>query len=352
MSLTIEIISGFLGAGKTTLIKKLLDETLDERLTVVIENEFGDVNIDGDLVRQGSLEVREITSGCICCSLRGNFLEALEEMEARFQPDRIIIEPSGVGKLSDVYRAVQEYCEKSRQGTVHLLLTVVDARKFFLYLDNFSDFYQDQLVHAQTILLSRSQLMDHNTLEQIQSTIHKLNPQAQVVTSSWDRFHTEELYMPIGQSEQGVKNELYSTGEETGARGENMTTPSSLQAGKECPDKSGDSAKELSELLKMARGDTSISPRSLETWSIETSRCFTKEELKNILSHLDNNSDLGQIVRSKGIVQETEQDWLLFDYVPDEQNIRQVSASHTGRIVVIGENLKPEQLIRLFEKPQ
>ncbi len=303
MSLCIDIVSGFLGAGKTTLIRKLLQETLDDRPTAIIENEFGEVSIDGELVQKGSVEVREITAGCICCSLQGDFREALQELESLYKPERIIIEPSGVGKLSEVLEAVGHYTQESIKGTVRLLVTVADARNFFLYLDNFSEFYKDQLTHAQTVLLSRSSQVEEEDLVKISAAVRELNEKAQIITDPWNSFHASRLLEPgpgpAGSSRKfgGEKRDEKTVQPPTPSAGKNRQVDS-MDTGLTDDTGSLDPNSDLPALLALNMADTP-SP-SLQSWSTKTSNHYKEEELEEILKKLDSSDTFGQVIRAKG----------------------------------------------------
>lgn len=306
MSLIIDIISGFLGAGKTTLIKKMLNEGVLGEQVAIIENEFGEVGIDGTLLQETGIAVREINAGCICCSLQGDFREAMEELCDRFQPGRIIIEPSGVGKLSDVLKTADSFVQ-TKGGQIGMQVAVVDISNYDLYLQNFGEFYEDQIKCAATIIFSRTQFCDNKTLVQISENVRKINEKAAIITTPWEKLTAQDIL----------------------AVAENRTP-------------------EPTNILPMAEHHHHHSSSQFDVWNLETPRLFTEAKLQQILKRFEHEDKWGTVLRSKGIVPAGEGDWLHFDYVPGEIITRNTSAAPTGKICVIGKNLNMNALNNLF----
>ncbi len=307
MAVKIDIVSGFLGAGKTTLIKKLLKEKLGSEKVVIIENEFGEIGIDGGILRDSGIEIKEINSGCICCSLVGDFSTALKEVLKKYTPDRIIIEPSGVGKLSGVLEACGKI-EKQADAGANMCIAVVDAVKYIIYVNNFGEFFEDQLKNAKTIILSRTQMMGQDKLTKVVSDIQKRNPKANIVTTDWEKLKGEDI---IALAEQGGVI--------------NMENPPENR------------------LHSHTQADNFF-----QSWGVETPTLFTDEGIRGKLKSLSNQSLYGNILRSKGIIQVQKNSWIQFDFVPGEIKIKPCSPDYTGRICVIGEKLNTGELKKLF----
>jgi G3E family GTPase len=297
MDTKIGIISGFLGAGKTTLIQKLLKETLSNKKVVLIENEFGEVGIDGKILKQTGVRIREINSGCICCTLAGDFSNALQEVIHKYNPDQILIEPSGVGKLSDILPPCLEKAE------INFCITVVNALKYKMYAKNFSEFFFDQIQNANTIFLSRTQKAESNQLQNVAKSIRQHNPNAIILTTPWEQISANRM-MEI--AENGIP----------------------LLIDKE-------------ELHKHHHADNIF-----EVWSMETPNLFSLDLLESALQSLPK---YGNILRAKGLVPLRNGNWCQFDYVPDEKNIQKAEPDFTGRICVIGESLDMPGLAALFQ---
>ena len=318
----VNVISGFLGAGKTTLIKKLLDEALKGERIVLIENEFGEIGIDGGFLKDAGVEISEMNSGCICCSLVGDFGEALKKVMEQFHPDRILIEPSGVGKLSDVIRAVQDVAEQVPEMALGCAVTVADASKAKVYLKNFGEFYANQVQYAGAIILSRTQKLEAGTLEASVALLREKNESAPIVTTPWDQLTGAQL---LGAMERG--NTL----------AEDLLAEEEADA---CPvcgghhhhhHHHGHDADEV-----------------FTSWGVETTHTFTPKKLESILTELDGEK-YGAVLRAKGIVPAGDGTWLHFDYVPGEHQIRTGPADYTGRLCVIGSKLDEAGLRTLFE---
>lgn len=325
----IDILSGFLGAGKTTLIKKLLEEKVfqGERV-VLIENEFGEIGIDGTLLKGYGVEVKEMNSGCICCTISGDFNQALAEMMKRYQPDRIIIEPSGVGKLSDVRKGCRQIIE-SKKAEINICLTVIDGLKYNLYRKNFAEFYSDQLKHARSIIISRTQNMTPEALEAVLADIKNYNKLAPVLSSDWQQLSGTDIVAISEHPEQyTLERDL-------------MDEMKSAHKSSKLTFKVVDRKLSGSMLKKHQHADEVFS-----VWSKETSKQFDNRQLKEFLVKLDHLTPM--VLRAKGIVRSKDNQWLQFDYVPGEYAIRETTADFVGRVCVIGEQIKEQELQELL----
>ena len=313
----IDIISGFLGAGKTTLIKKLIEEVFAGEKLVLIENEFGEISIDGGFLKESGIQISEMSSGCICCSLVGDFSKALKEVVAEYHPDRVLIEPSGVGKLSDVIAAVQRTVAEFPEMELNSFVTVADASKVKVYMKNFGEFYNNQVESAGAILLSRTQKVSQEKLDTAISLIRTKNPNAAILTTPWDQLSSEAILNAIeGNS---LADELLE-----------KINAAAAEHGQDGCHHHHHHADEV-----------------FSSWGAETPRTFSQEEIERILTALD-SGEYGQIVRAKGIVGCPDSSWLEFDYVPEEHDIRDGHPDYTGRLCVIGSGLDEDKLSDLF----
>ncbi len=319
----ITIISGFLGAGKTTLIKKLIPTAYKGEKLVLIENEFGEIGIDGGFLKEAGIQITEMNSGCICCSLVGDFGTAMEQVLAQYAPDRIVIEPSGVGKLSDVIRAVQRL-----NAPVELagFVTVADAAKCRVYMKNFGEFYNNQIEHASAILLSRTQNLPEEKLQAAVALLRAHNEKAPIVTTPWDELSGEQLLDAMEQ-----KNSLMAA-----------LTALAEQAAHEHEHEHHHGHEHEHHHEGHHHADEVFT-----SWGMESPRKFTEAEIAFCLNALDSGS-YGSVLRAKGIVPAPDGTWLHFDYVPGEQEIRTGAADYTGRLCVIGAQLNESALRALF----
>lgn len=328
MKTKIDIISGFLGAGKTTLIKKLLEEKLHNEKLVIIENEFGEVGIDGSILKNGGIEVREINSGCICCTLVGNFAKAVEEVILKYKPDRVIIEPSGVGKLSDVIKA----CDTPKLKeilTINMLITVVDALKYQIYKLNFGEFFENQINNAKTIILSRSQKTDSKKLEAIVASIRESNDKVNIITTPWETLDAG-LILSVAEQYASVSLEHQLTDATRNILKQHVHH-------KDC--KCGCSHEHT---------HNHSADEVFDVWAVETPKIFEEKDLNSKLKALENDKFFGTILRAKGILQLDQNKWVQFDYVPGELVIKNTNADYTGRLCIIGKGLKKDELNKLF----
>ena len=312
----IEIVSGFLGAGKTTLIKKLLKEAFAGEKLVLIENEFGEIGVDGGFLKEAGIEITEMNSGCICCSLVGDFGTALKEVLEKYSPDRVIIEPSGVGKLSDVVKAVEAVGEK-----VNSSVTVVAGQKCNMFMKNFGEFFNNQIENAGTIVISRTQKMKEDKLAKCVAQIKEKNDRATIITTPWDEIDGKIIVNAMEHIELDMHDDHHHEHDEHCTCG--------------CHDHEHHHHHHHADEV-------------FSSWGVETPRKYTEEEIQVILKELSDNDDCGIILRAKGIVPCTDGTWLHFDMVTEEFELRHGEADYTGRICVIGSMLDKEELTKLF----
>ena len=342
----IDIVSGFLGAGKTTLIKKLLAEAYKGEKLVLIENEFGEINIDGGFLKESGIQISEMSAGCICCSLVGDFNKALKDVEAQFHPDRILIEPSGVGKLSDVIVAVENSVKDVPEMKLNSFVTVADATKVKVYMKNFGEFYNNQIEAAGTIILSRTQKMTQEKLEAAVSMLREKNADAAIITTPWDELDGKAILSAI--EKVSLADELLEK-----MRAEHEADEHEHHHhhhdGEECddPNCSCHHHDHEHEEHEHEHHHHHHADEVFTSWGKETPKVYTQADIDRILTALD-SGDYGAILRAKGIVNGTDGAWIEFDYVPEEHEIRAGHPDYTGRLCVIGSNLKEEKLAELF----
>lgn len=361
----IDIISGFLGAGKTTLIKKLIAEAFQGEKLVLIENEFGEIGIDGGFLKEAGIQITEMNSGCICCSLVGDFGEALKEVLEKYTPDRVIIEPSGVGKLSDVIKAVQDIGEGVE---INSTATVVDASKCKMYMKNYGEFYNNQIEYAGTVILSRTQNISAEKLDKCLKMIREKNQEASIITTPWDDIegkHILEAMEKINSIEKELLEEHHHEGEcchghhhhegeechhdhDHHHEGECCHGHGHHHEGEDCHhDHEHHHGGECGCGHHHDHGHHHADD-VFTSIGLETAHKFTESELEGILEKLANSKAYGDILRSKGIVPAEEGEWFHFDLVPEETEIRRGGADFTGRICVIGAELKQDKIKELF----
>ncbi|MCF2651093.1 CobW family GTP-binding protein [Anaeromassilibacillus senegalensis] len=360
----IDIFSGFLGAGKTTLIKKLIAEAFAGEKLVLIENEFGEIAIDGGFLQEAGIEITEMNSGCICCSLVGDFGEALRKVLAEFHPDRILIEPSGVGKLSDVIRAVQNLHMEDVQ--LNSFTTVADANKCKMYMKNFGEFYNDQIGHANSIILSRTAGISEQKLETCVKLLREHNATATIITTPWDALsgaqileameHRNTLDEELRQLAEETEHEHHHHHDEDCDCHEHHHDHDHEEHGHEhhhdhdehCTCGCHDHDHDHHDHEHGHDHHHHHADEIFTSWGIETTRKFTKEEIEQALVALNDSETYGTVLRAKGIVTGADGTWLHFDYVPEESEVREGAAMVTGRLCVIGSNLKEDALAQLF----
>lgn len=329
----VDIFSGFLGAGKTTLIKKLIAEAYEEKDIVLIENEFGEIGVDTGFLRETGVQINEMTAGCICCTLVGDFGKALNEVIEKYNPSRILIEPSGVGKLSDVIIAVQElHNDKIELGG---FTTVVDAKRYKQYLRNFGEFYKNQVENASSIILSHQAGLSEEKLDECRKTLEEMNPNANIVTTDWNQIDGKKI-LEIMESEKTLNAEIEKLREEAHEE---------LEHHHDHDHEHDDEEGELCPCGCGHRHHGHSADEVFEEIGTTTANKFSRDELEDILDTLD---ECGEILRAKGIVENTEGGWLEFDYVPGEGEVRGTDAEATGMVVVIGTKLNKEKINSLF----
>ena len=353
----VNVISGFLGAGKTTLIKKLLEEALKGEKVVLIENEFGEIGIDGGFLKDAGVEISEMNSGCICSSLVGDCGEALKKVVEQFHPDRILMEPSGVGKLSDVIQAVQDVAKQVPEMELGCAVTVADAGKAKAYLKNFGEFYANQIQYAGAIILSRTQKLDSGKLEAAAALLREKNKKAPIVTTPWDQLTGPQLLLAM-ENGNTLAAELLAEEETCPICGEHHHHHEDHECS--CHEHHHDHDHEC-RCREHSHEDHECchhghdhhhhghdADEVFTSWGAETPRVFTAERLENILTGLDSGK-YGAVLRAKGILPAGDGTWLHFDYVPEEHQIRTGPADYTGRLCVIGGKLDEAGLKTLFE---
>ena len=343
----IDIISGFLGAGKTTFIKKLLKEAIAGEKVVLIENEFGEIGIDGGFLKDSGIEIREMNSGCICCSLVGDFGRSLNEVLTKYTPDRVIIEPSGVGKLSDVMKAV---CDVAGEIDVVLngSVTVVDAQKCKMYMKNFGEFFNNQIESAGTIVLSRTDVADADKVAQCVEMIREKNPKAAIVTTPIDKLTGEQLLEIIEKPTDDMAEKLLEEVKE-GHHHHHDDDDEECCCGHHHHHHDDDDDDEHEHHHHHHHHHGHDADEVFISWGEETHKKFTKAEIERILKALEDADAYGIVLRAKGYVANAEgEKWIHFDYVPGEPDIRDGGAMVTGRICVIGSKLNEEAVAALF----
>jgi len=393
----IDIFSGFLGAGKTTLIKKRLKESLADEKVVLIENEFGEIGIDGGFLKEAGIEIKEMNSGCICCSLVGDFGTSLQEVLKTYTPERILIEPSGVGKLSDVIRAVEDV-DMGGDVVLNSAVAVVDATKCKMYIKNFGEFFLNQIAHAGTIVLSRTGKMDMAKIEEAIAMIREHNEKATIITTPWDELQGADI-MKAMEGDSDLKDELlkevmeahehhhghhhHEEHEHHHEHGEGCTCGchdhEHHHHDGECHHEHHhddechhDHHHEEHEHHHHEHGEGCTcgchdhehghhhdheghhhhhhADEVFTSWGMETPAKYSEEEIAHILKELDDTEKYGFVLRAKGMVASESGEWVYFDYVPQESNVRSGKADVTGKFCVIGSKLNEENLKVLFAK--
>lgn len=379
----VDIISGFLGAGKTTFIKELISKVYSGEKMVLIENEFGEIGVDSRFMQDAGIEVTEMNSGCICCTLVGDFARALKQVVDTYHPDRIIIEPSGVGKLSDVAKAVSDMQEDA-QIEVDSLITVVDGKKAKMYMKNFGEFFDNQIEYANTIILSRTQMMDEAKLKECIELLREKNEEAAIVTTEWDKLSGDMIKAALEQGHDLKKemmelishmhhehhdhehhhdhdhehhyhdhehhdHEHHHDHDHDHEEHEHHDHEHHHDHGADCTcgchDHDHEEHHHDHEHEHHHHADEVFT-----SWGIETVHRFSRAELEDLLKLLSMTQDFGTVLRAKGIVQTEEGGWLEFDMVPEETEIRDCKPDYIGRICVIGTELKKDELEKVFAK--
>ena len=374
----IDIISGFLGAGKTTLIKKLLKGAYQGEQVVLIENEFGEIGIDGGFLKEAGIEIREMNSGCICCSLVGDFGTALVEVVEKYHPDRIIIEPSGVGKLSDVIKAVENVKDKC-EIQLNSYTTVADVKKCKMYLRNFGEFFSNQIAYAGTIVLSRTDVADEKKVKEAIELIRSLNESAHIITTPVEQLEPEQVKAVMENEKADLADELLKEAHEHHHHDhdeecechdhehhhhdhdeecechnhEHHHHHHEHDEECECHDHEHHHHHDHDEECECGCHDHDHHHHHADevfiSWGRETAKKYSREDLEKILAELSKDSDeYGIVLRAKGMLPDAAGEWHYFDMVPEETEIRTGAPEFTGRICVIGSKLKEDKLTELF----
>ena len=371
----IDIFSGFLGAGKTTLIKKLIKESFAGQKVVLIENEFGEIGIDGGFLKESGIQINELNAGCICCSLVGDFRTALQQVVEQYHPDRIVIEPSGVGKLSDVTRAVEGVAEHL-DVQLSSFVTVADVNKVKMYMKNFGEFYDDQISHASCIILSRTQNATEEKIAAAVAMLREKNPTATIITTAWDALTGEQILKAMSTKDDfkaeliamaAKANEEHAHEDEEEEHEHHHHHDHDDEHDEHCccghhHDDDDDDEDEHEHHHHHDHDDDHDehcccghhhhhhdhdADEVFTSWGVETARKFSKADIEHALTELD-TGNYGMILRSKGIVDGGADGWLEFDYVPGEWEVRARGADVGGKLVVIGSKLDEKAIAALF----
>ena len=342
----IDIVSGFLGAGKTTLIKKLLKEALAGTKVVLIENEFGEIGVDGGFLKEAGIEIKEMNSGCICCSLVGDFGTSLQEVLTTYEPERVLIEPSGVGKLSDVMKAVQDV-KTDVEVQLNSAVAVVDASKCKMYIKNFGEFFINQIEHAGTIILSRTDKLSEEKVEQCVAMIREHNEKAAIITTPWEQLDGKGILDTI-EGAKDLEAELMKEVMEHAhhEHDENCTCGCHDHEHEHHHHHDG----ECGCGHDHGHEGHHHADEVFTSWGMETPASYTKEDITAILEALGEEEKYGFVLRAKGMVPAGDGTWVYFDYVPGESDVREGKPEYTGKFCVIGSGLKEENLEKLFKK--
>ena len=382
MSMTkIDIVSGFLGAGKTTLIKKLLKESLADTKVVLIENEFGEIGIDGGFLKESGIEIKEMNSGCICCSLVGDFGTSLREVLDTYTPDRILIEPSGVGKLSDVMKAVQD-AMADREVELNSAVAVVDACKCLIYIKNFGEFFVNLIEHAGTVILSRTDKLNEEKLAACVALVREYNARATIITTPWDALEGDAILQTIEGAkdlEAELMQEVLKKHEHEAhhhdhgpdctcgchdhhehhhhhhdehSHGEDEHEHHHDEHGhgehEHHHDEHGHGGHEHDHHHDEHGHRHHHADEVFTSWGMESPAVYSREEISHILAELDRDEVYGMVLRAKGMVPAEDGGWIYFDYVPEESSIRSGKPDVTGKFCVIGSGLQEDRLAALF----
>jgi len=337
----VDIFSGFLGAGKTSLIKKLIEEAYTGERIVLIENEFGEIGIDGGFLKDAGVEINEMNSGCICCSLVGDFGKALEQVINQYHPDRILIEPSGVGKLSDVIRAVENL--KNDEIQLNSFTTIVDAKKAKMYMKNFGEFFNNQIEHAGSIILSHTSGLSQEKLDSCVELLRHHNENASMVTTPWEDITGTQILEAMEQM-AALEVELEKLEEEAHHHGHGHEhEPHHHHHDETCG-----CGCHHDHHHEHGHHEHHHADEVFQSFGLETTHKFTKDHIEAVLSSLADFAQYGQVLRAKGIVESRNGQWIHFDYVPGEPDVRYGSAAVTGMVCVIGVDLEEDAIKELF----
>ena len=350
----IDIISGFLGAGKTTLIKKLLSEGFKGEQVVLIENEFGEIGIDGGFLKEAGIEIREMNSGCICCSLVGDFGKSLHEVVDTYHPDRILIEPSGVGKLSDVIKAVQDVQDEI-DAELNSFTTVVDVTKCKIYRKNFGEFFSNQIEYAGAVILSRTDKAKPEKIQESVALLRELNEKAPIITTPIEQLPGEKILEAM-ESSKSLEEELLAEVAHEEHEHHHDHDHEEREHHHDHDHEEYEHHHDHDHKCGCGCGHHHHDHEGhhhaddvFTSWGKETIRTYTKEEIGNILKTLEEDGSYGNILRAKGMVAGADGEWIYFDMVPGEHEVRTGAPEYTGRICVIGAEIKEDKLAALFQ---
>ena len=354
----INVISGFLGAGKTTLIKKLLTGSLRNEKVVLLENEYGEIGIDGGFMKNAGITVTELNAGCICCTLAGDFQAAVDQLIDTYHPDRILVEPTGVGKLSEILSAVEKAKTRHPEIKVGGSATVVDAGKCRMYMKNFGEFFLDQVKSASTVIFSRTQLLSPDRVEKSRQLIAEAHPDARIITTPWDDMEPDFIlevienskpiwFAPLEDDDDDEEDEHEHHHHHDHDDDDHVHEHHHHH---EHDDDDNDHEHEHEHHhhhLHHGEGEHDAD-EVFGNIGLETAQRYEKDEIRDILSKLSDEEEYGRILRAKGILQNAAGEWFQFDYVPGEIDLRDGSADYTGRLCVIGADLNEKALTELF----
>ncbi len=360
----INVISGFLGAGKTTLIKKLLTGKLREEKVILLENEYGEVGVDGSFMKDAGITVTELNSGCICCTLAGDFQKSIDELIDTYHPDRILIEPTGVGKLSEIIAAVHEASERHPELEVGGCATVVDAGKCRMYMKNFGEFFLDQVKTASTIIFSRTQLLTPDRVEKSRVLIEEAHPGARIITTPWDDMESD-FVMEVIENGRPIEVDLEHHHHDDDDEDEHDHDHDEHEHHHDHDhdehehhhdhdhdhdehEHHHDHDHEHHHHHHHAPGEHDAD-EVFQNIGVETARRYEEDEIRGMVDQLGDEEEFGRILRAKGILQNAAGSWFQFDYVPGELQVRPGAADYTGRIVVIGADINEKALRELFK---
>lgn len=344
----VDIISGFLGAGKTTLIKQLLTDALGDEQVVLIENEFGEIGIDGGFLKDAGIEIREMNSGCICCSLVGDFGSSLKEVIEKYHPDRIVIEPSGVGLLSDVMKAVEKV-EKECDICLNSHITVADVNKCKMYLRNFGEFYENQVAYAGTVILSRTDKASADKIKKAVDSIRAINDHAHIITTPITQLGGKKVLEVIEDDVTKLEEEIHHHHDHEESCSCGHDHEHHHEHGETCScGHDHEHHHEHGETCSCGHDHHHDADEVFTSWGTETARTYEKDEIDKILKALSDGEEYGIVLRAKGMVPDEAGTWHYFDMVPEEYEIRTGSPEFTGRLCVIGSKLNETKLKELF----
>ena len=342
----VNIISGFLGAGKTTLIKKLLTGSVAKEKIILLENEYGEVGVDGSFMKDSGIIVDELNSGCICCTLVGDFQKAVDDLIAKYHPDRLLIEPSGVGKLSEILAAVERAKERHSDLVVTGCATVVDAGKCRMYMKNFGEFFLDQIKTSATVIFSRTQLLSAERIEKSRALVEEQHPGVRIVTTPWDDLSADTLLEVI---ESGKPMEIHLDDDDDDDDEDEHEHHHHHEDGEECCCHHHHDDEHDEDEHHHHHDHGHDADEVFVSVGVETANRYEQDEVKAMLDKLSDEEEYGTVLRAKGVLQNAAGEWFQFDYVPGESQFRPGTPDYTGRLCVIGAHIDEKALRELFK---